>query len=180
MGRLALATVSLSVLVACGGMEPRRYALTPSWRLEADLDRAWEATLWTLTERGYEIRTTERATGTIETGWMTINPGYTATIFVTSQADRYSECGKPGLGQIFRGKQSRLSLILHPIREGETTLRLEAFFRTQRYWDTPFWASQSAEDAACHSRGRLEEEVRLHIQFRVLSDHLDRLRRGVP
>jgi len=30
----------------------------------------------------------------------------------------------------------------------------------------------------CNSRGRLEEELRVEIQIRALSDQLDRLRRG--
>jgi hypothetical protein len=159
-------------------MEPARDAPREFRRLEADLDSAWEATIRTLKDRGYDIRTSDRSARTIETGWLTFNPEYAATIFVTQQEDRYSTCGKPGLGQAFRAKQVRLVVTLQPLWRGETGLRTEAFFRTQRYTDTLVWANRPLGDVECSSRGRLEEELRVEIQIRALSDHLDRLRRG--
>ncbi len=176
MRRLALATVSL--VVACGGVEPAREAPRDFRRLEADFDQAWEATIRTLMERGYDIRTMDRSARTIETGWLTFNPDYAASIFVTQQEDRYSVCGKPTLGQAFRAKQVRMVVTLQPMRRGETGLRTEAFFQTRRYTDTLLWANQSLGDVECNSRGRLEEELRVEIQIRALSDQLDRLRRG--
>lgn len=178
MRRFALATVSLGVVVACGGIEPHRDAPREFRRLEADFDQAWEATIRTLKDRGYDIRTMDLSGRAIETGWLTFNPDYAATVFVTQQEDRYSICGKPGLGQAFRAKQVRLVVTLQPTRRGETGLRTEAFFRTQRYTDTLVWANQLLGEVECTSRGRLEEEVRVEIQIRALSDHLDRLRRG--
>ena len=180
MRQLALAMVSLGVAVACGGMEPQRDAPREVRRLEADFDQAWEATIRTLTERGYEIQSSDRSARTIETEWLTFNPDYAATIFVTQQEDRYCVCGKPSFGQAFRTKQVRLVMTLQPIRRGETGLRTEAFFRTHRYSDTLLWSNRPLGDTECTSRGRMEEELRVEIQIRALSDHLDRLRRGTP
>jgi hypothetical protein len=178
MRRLALVTASLSVVVACGGIEPVKDTPREFRRLEADFDQAWEATIRTLKDRGYDIRTMDLSARTIETGWLTFNPEYAATIFVTQQEDRYSICVKPGLGQAFRAKQVRLVVTLQPTRRGETGLRTEAFFQTRRYTDTLLWANHPLGDVECTSRGRLEEELRVEIQIRALSDHLDRLRRG--
>jgi hypothetical protein len=180
MRRLALATVSLGLVVACGGVEPAREAPQEFRRLEADFDQAWEATIRALMERGYDIRTMDRSARTIETGWLTFNPDYAAGVFVTQQEDRYSACGKPSLGQAFRAKQVRLVLTFQPMRRGETGLRTEAFFQTRRYTDTLLWGNQPLGDLECNSRGRLEEELRVDIQIRALSDQLDRLRRGTP
>jgi hypothetical protein len=149
-------------------------------RLEVDFGRAWEAAIRILIERGFDIRTLDRSAGVIETGWLTINPEYAATIFVTEQEDRYAACGRPVLGQAFHAKQARLVLTLSPVRRGETNLRTEAYFRTQRYSDVPLWSNQPLGDEECSSRGRLEEEIKVQIQLRVLSDQLDRLRRGAP
>lgn len=178
MRRFALATLSLGVVVACGGLEAHRDAPREFRRLEADFDQAWEAAIQTLKDRGYEMRTTDRSVRTIETGWSTFNPEYAATVFVTQQEDRYSFCGKPGIGQAFRAKQVRLVVTFQPTRPGETGLRTEAFFRTQRYTDTLVLANRPLGEVECTSRGRLEEELRVEIQIRALSDRLDRLRRG--
>jgi hypothetical protein len=178
MRRFALATVLLGVVVACGGIEPHADTRREFRRLEADFDHAWEATIRTLKDRGYDIRTMDLSGRAIETGWLTFNPDYAATVFVTQQEDRYSICGKPGLGQAFRAKQVRLVVTLQPTRRGETGLRTEAFFRTQRYTDTLVLANRPLGEVECASRGRLEEELRVEIQIRALSDHLDRLRRG--
>lgn len=176
----ALATVFLGLLAACGGLQPRRHTAQEFRRLEADFDQTWEAAVRTLTERGFDIRMMDRSAGTIETGWVTINPDYAATVLVTEREDRYSACGKPGLGQAFRTKQARLTLALRRIRRGETGLRTEAFFRTQRYWDAPLLGNRPLEDVECSSRGRLEEELKVEVQVRALSDLLERLRRGTP
>ncbi|HSC70980.1 MAG TPA: hypothetical protein VLH58_06470 [Candidatus Methylomirabilis sp.] len=172
-----MATVSLGVVVACGGIESHRDPPREFRRLEADFDQAWQATIRTLKDRGYDIRTMDLSARAIETGWLTFNPDYAATVFVTQQEDRYSICGKPSLGQAFRAKQVRLVVTLQPTRRGETGLRTEAFFRTQRY-DTLVLSNRPLGEVECTSRGRLEEELRAEIQIRALSDHLDRLRRG--
>ena len=180
MRRLAVAAICAGVLVACGGMERHRYMSRDFRRLDVEFGQAWEAAIRTLIERGFDIRTIDRNTGIIETGWLTINPEYAATIFVTEQEDRYSTCGKPVLGQAFRTKQVRLILTLSAMRRGETGLHTEAFFRTQRYSDALLWSNRPLGDEECGSRGRLEEEVKVQIQLRALSDHLERLRRGSP
>src|SRR3972149_929069 len=90
MGRLALGTVSLGLLVACGGTGSHSPLPRELRRVEADFDQAWEAAVRTLIQRGYNIRTVDRSIGTIETGWTTFNPDYAATIFVTEHEDRYS------------------------------------------------------------------------------------------
>ena len=180
MRRLAVAAICAGVLVACGGMERHRYTSRDFRRLDVEFGQAWEAAIRTLIERGFDIRTIDRNTGIIETGWLTINPEYAATIFVTEQEDRYSTCGKPVLGQAFRTKQARLILTLSAMRRGGTGLHTEAFFRTQRYSDALLLSNRPLGDEECGSRGRLEEEVKVQIQLRALSDHLERLRRGSP
>lgn len=178
MRGVALAAICAGVLAACGGIEPARHSPQDFRRLEADFGQAWEAAIRTLIERGYDIRTIDRGAGLIETGWLTINPEYAATIFVTEQEDRYSTCGRPALGQAFRAKQARLVLTLAPMRRGEAGLRAEAFFRTQRYSDAPLWSNRPLGEIECNSRGRLEEEIKAQIQLRAAADQLERLRRG--
>lgn len=146
--------------------------------MEADFDQAWEAALRTLLQRGYNLRTVDRSIGTMETDWMTFNPDYSATVFVTEHEDRYSLCGKPPVGQAYRTKQVRLVVTLQPARPGETGLRTQAVFRTHRYSDTPLWANRPLGELDCGSRGRLEEELRVEIQIRALSGEVERLRRG--
>ena len=180
MRRLALTVVCAGILVACAGAELHRHVSRDFRRVEADFTQTWEATIRTLGDRGFEVLASDRAGGRIETGWLTINPGFDATVFITDQEDRYSICGKPVLGQAFRTKQARLALTLSAVRQGESALRVEAFFRTQRYTDAIFWSDRALGDEACSSRGRLEEEIRMEIQLRALSDQRDRLRRGVP
>jgi len=172
--------VCAGILIACGGAELHRHVARDFRRVEADFSQAWEAAIRTLGERGFEVLASDRPSGMIETGWLDINPGFVATVFTTDQEDRYSTCGKPVLGQAFRAKQARLALTLSAVRQGETALRVEAFFRTQRYTDTILWSDRPLGDEACSSRGRFEEEIRMEIQFRALSDRRDRLRRGVP
>jgi hypothetical protein len=178
--RLRLATLCLPLITGCGGIPPGASPPQESRRLEAEYDQAWEATIRTLVERGFDIRRMDRPSGTIETGWLFINPDYSATVFVTQQEDRYSLCGKPGLGQAFRGKEARLELVLRSVRRGETAIHIAAFFRTHRYSDSPLRANRPLGDVACNSRGRLEEEVQVQVQLRAISARLERLRRGGP
>jgi hypothetical protein len=174
---LALAAVSLGVLVACGGTGSRSPLPREVRRVAADFDQAWEAAIRTFIQRGYDIRTVDRSIGTIETGWTTFNPDFAATMFVTEHEDRYSLCGNPPLGQAYRTKQVRLVVTLQPGRPGETDLLTEAVFRTQRYSDAPLWANRPLGDQECSSRGRLEEELRVEIQIRALSGEVERWRR---
>jgi len=171
--------IYLFTLAACGGLEPPRSTPPDFRRVEADFSQAWEAAVWTLIERGYDIRAIDRGAGVVETGWLTINPEYSATVFVTEHEDRYSACGKPALGQVFRTKQARLVLTLRPTRRGETGLRAEAFFRAQRYSNAPLWANRPLGEIECTSRGRLEEEIRVQVQLWAIADQLDRLRKGM-
>lgn len=180
MRRLAMITVALSLLAGCGRVPPRTYTLPDARRLEADLDMACNAVIHVLTERGYGIERLDRSAGIIQTGWLTTNPEYAAGVFVTQHQDRYSDCGKPGLGWAYRGKQSRVAVALTPLRGNDTSLRIEAAFRTQRYSDPLVWTAQPEGDMPCRSRGRLEEELTVQIQLRALAEHLERLRRGTP
>lgn len=180
MRTLAIAATCAGLLVACGGMGPSGRTPQDFHRLDVDFGQAWEGTIRTLIERGFDIRTIDRNAGIIETGWLTINSEYAATFFMTEHEDRYSTCGKPALGQAFRSKDTRLVLTLSPVRRGEISLRAEAFFRTQRYSDALLWSNRPLGDQECSSRGRLEEEIKVQIQLRALSERLDRLRRGAP
>ncbi len=180
MRHLTVAGVCMGVLVACGGVPPPGAVRSETRHLEAEFDQACDAAVRVLTERGYDIRRIDRALGIIETGWRTINSEYAANIFVSRHKDPYSECGKPGVGRVFRGKQARLDLMLMPVRRASTDVRIEAFFRTQRYSGVPLLTDGPPEDVSCNSRGRLEEEVRVEIQLRAFSEQIERLRRGVP
>lgn len=174
----ALAAISAGLLASCGGFQPLRRPPQDFRRLEASFSQAWEAAIRTLTERGYDIRTADRGAGIIETGWLTINPEYAATVFVTEREDRYATCGRPALGQAFRAKQARLTLTLLPMRRTETGLRTEAFFRTERYTDAPLLSDRPLGEVECSSRGRLEEEITVQVQLLALTERLERLRRG--
>lgn len=180
MRRLAVAAICLGALAACGGVEAPRHIPQDFKRLEVNFALAWEAAVRTLIERGFDIRTIDRDAGIIETGWLTINPEYAATIFVTEREDRYSTCGRPGLFRAFRGKQARLTLTLRAMPPAESGLRAEASFHTQRYSHVFLWSDRLLGDVECGSRGRLEEEMRLQIQLRAISEQLQRLRRGAP
>jgi hypothetical protein len=177
---LGLLLGCMVLLPACGTKQPGASPAKETRRLEAEFDQAWEATLWTLAERGFEIRRLDRGAGIIETGWLTINPDYTSTVFVTQQEDRYSLCGKPSLGQAYRGKQARLELELRPVRRGEADIQVAAFFRTHRYTDAPLLGDRPRGEVECRSRGRLEDELQIQVQLRAFSAALERLRRGAP
>ncbi len=168
------------MLVACGRVEPLRRVPADVRHVEGNFEQAWEAAVRTLTERGFDVQRLDPVQGMIETGWLTINSEYTATMLVTKWEDRYCACGHPALGQAFRVKQARLALQLQRIQPGETGLQIAAAFRTQRYSNALLWADRQLGEVACSSRGRLEEELMLQIQLRALTDRIERLRRGAP
>ncbi len=168
------------LLVACGSQLPRFPAGHESRRLEADFDQAWVAANRVLAERGQPIEAADRTSGILETEWQTFNPEYAATVFVTQHEDRYASCGKPGLGEAFRGKQVRLELALTAARPRETQLVIQARFRTHLWSDPLVWQGTPRGTVECRSRGRLEEEMALQIQFQLIGEQLERLRRGIP
>ena len=171
---LAAGLVCLSVLGGCGGRDPRSYQVPESRRLEADIGSTWEAAYRLLADRGYVIRESDRVTGAIETDWLTVNSDYSASVFVTRNEDRYSDCGKPGLGRTYRGKQARLTVSLSAVGSGQTEVLVRAAFRTER---TSIFSGSSAT-LECRSRGRLEEEFLVETQVRALANTLQRFRRG--
>ena len=181
MGHLALILVALALLASCRTLSPEPRATTETLKLEVGLDLACEAAIRVLGERGYALQVVDRVAGIVETDWLTTNPEYAASIFVTEHQDRYSECGKPGLGRAFRAKQTRLKVRLSPGSRDETDLRIDAGFRTQGYSHFLFfWGMQPLGESPCRSRGRLEEELALQMKLRTLGEQLQRLRRGTP
>ena len=172
--RLAAGLLCLSVLGGCGGRNPRSYQVPESRRLEADLGSAREAAYRILADRGYDIRESDRATGAIETDWLTVNSDYSASVFLTQNEDRYSDCGKPGLGKSYQGKQARLMVRLSAVGPGQTEVLVRAAFRTERT-GISFGSPRVVE---CQSRGRLEEEILVETQVRALTNRLQRFRRG--
>jgi hypothetical protein len=172
--RLAAGLLCLSAVGGCGGRTPRSYRVPESRRLEADLGSAWEAAYRILADRGYDIRVSDRPTGVIETDWLTVNPDYSASVFLTQNEDRYSDCGKPGLGKSDRGKQARLMVSLSAVGPGQTEVLVRAAFRTER--QGIFSGSPAVPE--CRSRGRLEEEILVETQARALTNTLQRFRRG--
>ncbi len=166
--------VCVFVLGGCGGRHPRNYPVPESRRLEADLGSAWESVSRILTDRGYRIRESDRAEGVVETDWLTVNADYSANVFLTQNEDRYSDCGKPGLGRSYRGKQARLVLNLSAAGAHHTELLVRAAFRTER--QSIFASSPTALE--CRSRGRLEEELLIEAQVRALANPLQRILRG--
>lgn len=181
MGHLALILIVLGLLASCATMPPDPQTATPTRRLEGDLDVACEAAIRVLGERGYDLRSVDRTAGVIETDWLTTNPDYAASVFVTERQDRYSDCGKPGLGRAFRTKQTRLRVMLSPNRRGETDLRIDAAFRTRRYSSFLFiQGKRPLGERPCRSRGHLEEELALQMKLWTLGEQLERFRRGTP
>lgn len=174
MWRLAAGLLCLSVLNGCGGKNPRSYPVPESRRVEADLAQIWEAVTRTLADRGYAIQDSDRASGTIETDWRAVNSGYSASVFLTRNEDRYSDCGRPGLAASYRGKEARLVVSLTAVGPSQTEVLVRATFQTQR---TSIF-SQSPEPRECGSRGRLEEEILVETQVRALTNKLQRFRRG--
>ncbi len=175
MGTLYLGLAAGCATVDSSGRPPLEFR-----RIGAEYDQTWEATLRTIAERGYVVRRADRQSGRIETDWRVINPEFEATVFRTRMGDRYSSCGRPGLGQVYRTTDGRLELILEPGQEGTTRLRVDALFQTHRYAVFPSASEKPMGVTPCPSRGRLEDEIRVEIQVRAIAAQLDRMRRGTP
>jgi hypothetical protein len=180
MRRLATVLICLELLAACGGLPSMPAPAPPvTRRLRAEPTRVWQAAREVLLEHGHEIRREDRSAGVLETEWFAINPDYAASILVTGQQDRYSECAKPGLGVAFRGKEVRLRLQVSPsVSREETALTLQATFRTKQYLGLPMAAGEPRALIFCRSTGWLEDELAIRIQLRTAGEQLDRLRRG--
>jgi hypothetical protein len=170
---LTVVLVCLGLFSGCGGRNPRSYQVPESRRLEADIGSVWEAASRVLADRGYEVRSSDRATGAIETDWLTVNPDYSASVFLTRNEDRYSDCGKPGLGKTYRRKQARLTLSFSASGTNQTDVLVRVAFRTER--KAIFFGSPTVLE--CRSRGRLEEELLIETQVRALANTLQRFRR---
>jgi hypothetical protein len=170
---LAVGLVCLGMLSGCGAKSPRAYPVSESHRLDAEMEHAWDAACRVLADRGYDIQRNDSATGVIETAWRMHNPDFTASIFITKNEDRYSDCGKPGLWESYRRKHVRITVHLAPAGKRQTEASVRAAFRTDR---TSFF-SQAPESLECRSRGRLEEEIWLESQVRALSKQIQRFRR---
>jgi hypothetical protein len=179
MTSLALILAGLSLLAGCGAGPRGPQPAPEARRLEADFDLACEAVIRVLGVRGYDLPYTDRTAGVIESNWLTTNSDYAASILVTEHQDRYSDCGKAGLGRAFRGKQTRLKVVLSPSRRGETDLQIDAAFRTQRF-SSFLWWNRLLGEWPCRSRGRLEEELALQMKLWILGEQLERIRRGTP
>lgn len=173
---MAAVSVCLGLLSACGGKDPRNYHVPESRRLEADVASVREAANRILADRGYEVRESDPATGAIETGWRTVNADYSASVFVTRNEDRYSDCGKPGLGKTYRGKQARLAVSFSAAGTNQADVLVRATFRTERTGLFP----GPPMVVECRSRGRLEEEFLVETQVRALTNALQKIRRGGP
>lgn len=179
MGTLYMVLIAVALLAGCRGLPP----VPPSTavetrRLRAEPDRAWESAREILAEHGYAIRRQDRAAGVLETDWFALNADYSASLLVTEQEDRYSECPRPGLGQAFRGKEVRLRLEVSPsVKKGETAVTVQATFRTKQYVGLPLAAGGVRAMVFCRSTGWLENELAVRIQVHALGG-LDRLRRG--
>jgi hypothetical protein len=173
---MAAVCVCLGLLSACGGKNPRSYHVPESRRLEADVASVREAAHRVLADRGYTVWKSDPATGAIETDWMTVNAGYSASVFLTRNEDRYSDCGKPGLGTTYRGKQARLAVSFSAAGTNQTDILVRAAFRTERSCLSP----GPPVVLECRSRGRLEDEFLVETQVRALTNALHKLRRGVP
>jgi hypothetical protein len=171
--------ICLELLAACGGLPP---AVPPpsivTRALRAEPDRVWGAARDVLREEGHEIQRQDAAHRVLETDWLAINPDYSANVLVTGQEDRYSQCGKPRLGQAFRGKEVRLRVQVSPsVKTEETALTVQATFRTGQYLGLPMAIGALRAHVFCPSTGWLENELAVRIQLAALGG-LDRLRRG--
>ncbi len=143
--------------------------------MEADVASVREAVHRVLADRGYKVRASDPPTGAIETDWFTVNASYSASVFLTRNEDRYSDCGKPGLGKTYRGKQARLAVSFSAAGTNQTDVLVRATFRTERNGLFP----GPPMVLECRSRGRLEEELVVETQVRALTNALHKIRRGV-
>jgi len=173
---MAAVCVCLGLLSACGGKNPRSYQVPESRRLEADVASVREAAHRVLADRGFGVRKSDPAAGAIETDWLRVNAGYSASVFLTRNEDRYSDCGKPGLGKTYRGKQARLTVSFSAAGANQTDVLVRATFRTERSGLFP----GPPMVIECGSRGRLEDEFLLETQVRALTNALHKFRRGAP
>ncbi len=166
-------------LAACGSLPPSVPSPSMVTRsLHAEPDRVWEAAQAVLREEGYRIQAQDEAHRVIETDWLSMNPEYGSNLVVTVQEDRYSQCGKPRLGQAFSGKEVRLRVQVSPsVKNDETALTVQAAFRTGEYLGLPMAVGGPRAMVFCRSTGWLENELALRIQVEALGG-LDRLRRG--
>jgi hypothetical protein len=175
MGTLYLGLAAGCATVDSSGKPPLEFR-----RIEADYDHTWEAALRTLAERGYVVQRADRQAGQIETDWRLTNPEFEATVIRTRMGDRYSNCGKPGIGQAYRTTEGKLQLILERGPQGSTRLRVDATFQTYRYSLFPSPSEKPLGVTPCASRGRLEDEIRVEIQVRAIAAQLERMRKGMP
>ena len=178
--QLMMGTLYLGLAAGCATVDSSGRPPVEFRRIEADYDHTWEAALRTIAERGYVVRRADRQTGQIETDWLLSNSEFEATAIRTRMGDRYSSCGKPGLGQAYRTKESRLELILERGPQGSTRLRVDATFQTYRYSLFPSPSEKPLGATPCPSRGRLEDEIRVEVQVRAIAAQVDRMRKGTP
>jgi hypothetical protein len=178
--QLMLGTLCLGLAAGCATVDSSGRPSLEFRRINADYDRTWEAALRTIAERGYVVRRADQQAGEIETDWKLTNPDFDATVMRSRLGDRYSNCGKPGLGQVYRTIETKLDLLLEPGPQGTTRLRVDAWFQTFRY--SMFLSSSEKPLGAtpCPSRGRLEDEIRVEIQVRAIAAQIERMRRGTP
>lgn len=173
---LSLLLVGALLLAGCGGLTPAPQLAGEGRRLEAELEPAWEALVRALLERGFAFRRLDPQAGTLETTWTTLNAAYAASVLVTESDDRYSQCGRPGIGQAFRGKTARVLGMLAPHPRSGTQLVLRAEFRTQHYSTLGPGSDRLLGAAECRSRGRLEDELAVQTQVWVVRERLERTR----
>lgn len=169
--------LGLLLLAGCGGMAPKPQAAPEGRRLEAEYEQAWDALVRVLLERGFAFRQLDPRTGNLETTWATVNAEFAASVLVTQSDDRYSQCGRPGIGQAFREKSARILGVLGPHPRSGTQIVLRAEFRTQRYSTLGPGPDKLLGMEECRSRGRLEDELAVQTQVRAVQERLDRMRR---
>lgn len=169
--------MAAAVVAGCARAPSARVDYPPERRLEAHYDQAWQAAMAVLEGRGHPIALADKAAGMIVTEWFVTNPDYRATVFATQHGDRYSDCGRPGLGTAFREKLGRIQLLLRPAGEAATGVEIWATFKTQKFSDYLVAAGGMAGEVECRSRGRLEDEVSLMVRLRLARVGLERLRR---
>jgi hypothetical protein len=174
---LVLILLGLPLLAGCGGMAPKSYSVPEGRRLEAEFEQAWDALVRVLLERRFSFRLLDPQTGSLETTWTTVNADYAASVLVTQSDDRYSHCGRPGVGEAFREKSARIVGVLAPHPRAGTHITMRAEFRTQRYSTLGLGPDKLLGTAECRSRGWLEDELAVQTQVRAVKDRLERARR---
>jgi hypothetical protein len=173
-----LLLLGLSLATGCGGMLPRLASAPEGQRLEAEFAQAWDAVVQVLLDRGFSLHALDQKAGGLETTWETVNADYSASVFVTRSDDTFSNCGRPGVGEAFRGKSARIIGALAPHPRSGTLVTLRAEFRTQRYSTFGWGQDTPLGTVECQSRGWLETELAALTQARAVKDQLERVRRG--